>query len=66
MFRLSLANHFYNSLDKAQLILEFIEDSGIIDKIKKEQGKLNYQPNRIKYKQDIVNDLYNHKEYYLD
>ena len=66
VFRLSLANHFYNSLDKAQLILEFIEDLSMIDKVNKEKDKLNYQPNRIKYKQDIVNDLYNHKEYYLD
>ena len=53
-------------LEKAQIILEYINDDDMIDKISSEKSKLNYKPNRIKYKQDIVNDLYNHKKYYLD
>jgi alkylation response protein AidB-like acyl-CoA dehydrogenase len=66
VFRLSLANHFYNSLEKAQVILEFTENVDMINKIKIEKDRLNYQPNRIKYKQDIIIDLYKYKKYYLD
>jgi hypothetical protein len=66
VFKLSLANHYFNSLDKAQIILEYINDSEMIEKINAEKSSLNYKPNRIKYKQDIVNDLYSHKKYYLD
>ncbi len=63
---LTLANHYFNSLDKAQIILEYIDDNELIEKINSEKSKLNYTPNRIKYKQDIVDDLYYHKKYYLD
>jgi hypothetical protein len=35
-------------------------------KIKECVDKLNYTPNPIEYKQDIVKDLYKHKKYYLD
>ena len=63
---MTLANHYFNSLEKAQIILEYINDDDMIEKISSEKSKLNYKPNRIKYKQDIVNDLYNHKKYYLD
>ena len=66
VFRLSLANHFYNLLEKAQVILEFTENVDMINKIKIEKDRLNYQPNRIKYKQDIIIDLYKYKKYYLD
>ena len=66
VFKLTLANHYFNSLEKAQIILEYINDDDMIEKISNEKSKLNYKPNRIKYKQDIVNDLYNHKKYYLD
>ena len=66
VFKLSLANHFYEILNNSKLVLEHVPNFSIDEKIKEELKKINYKPNRIKYKQDIVNDLYKHKKYYLD
>ena len=66
VFKLSLANHFYEILNNSKLVLEHVPNFGIDKKIEEELKKINYKPNRIKYKQDIVSDLYKHKKYYLD
>tara|TARA_Y100001968_G_scaffold280507_1_gene277015 strand:+ start:3125 stop:4924 length:1800 start_codon:yes stop_codon:yes gene_type:complete len=66
VFKLSLANHFYEILNNSKLVLEHVPNFDIDEKIKEELKKINYKPNRIKYKQDIVDDLYKHKKYYLD
>jgi len=66
VFKLSLANHFYEMLNKSKLILEYKPNSDIKQKIDKFLGVLNYNPNRISYKQKIASDLYKYKKYYLD
>ena len=66
VFKLSLANHFYEIRKNAELILEHNSNNDIEDKIEKFLKELKYKPNRIKYKQAIVDDLYKHKKYYLD
>jgi len=66
VFKLSLANHFYEIRKNAELILEHNSNNDIEDKIEKFLKELKYKPNRIKYKQAIVDDLYKYKKYYLD
>jgi len=66
VFKLSLANHFYEIRKNAELILEYKPNDGIEEKIQQSLKELRYKPNRIKYKQDIVDDLYKYKKYYLD
>ena len=66
VFRLSLANHFYEMLNNSRLVLEYVPNEDINKKLNKYLKELNYKPNRIKYKQEIAVDLYNHKKYYLD
>lgn len=66
VFRHSLANHYYEILNNSKLILEHLPNDEINDKIEENLNQLNYKPDRIKYKQDIVNDLYKFKKYYLD
>ena len=66
VFKLSLANHFYKILSNSELILEYVPNDDMNKKIQKNLKELKYEPNRIKYKQDIVEDLYKYKKYYLD
>jgi len=66
VFKLSLANHFHEMLNNSKLILEYVPNSDIKDKINQFLKELDYSPNRISYKQKIVNDLYKYKKYYLD
>ena len=66
VFRYSLANHYYEIINNSKLILEHIPNDEVNDKIEENINHLNYKPDRIKYKQDIVDDLYKHKKYYLD
>ncbi len=66
VFKLSLANHFYEIRKNAGLILEYKPNDDIKEKIQKHLKELKYKPNRIKCKQDIVDDLYKYKKYYLD
>ena len=66
VFRYSLANHYYEIINNSKLILEHLPNDEINDKIEENINHLNYKPDRIKYKQDIVDDLYKHKKYYLD
>ena len=66
VFKLSLANNFYQMLNNSKLILEYVPNSDLNQKIKNFLEKLNYTPNRIAYKQKIVADLYKYKKYYLD
>ena len=66
VFKLSLANHFYEIRKNAELILEYNSNNDIEQKIQKSLKELKYKPNRIKYKQAIVDDLYKYKKYYLD
>ena len=66
VFKLSLANHFYEIRRNAELILEYKPNDDIEEKIQQSLKELKYKPNRIKYKQDIVDDLYKYKKYYLD
>ena len=66
VFKLSLANHFYEIRKNAELILEYKPNDDIEEKIQQSLKELKYKPNRIKYKQDIVDDLYKYKKYYLD
>ena len=53
-------------LNNSKLILEYVPNSDIKDKINQFLKELDYSPNRISYKQKIVNDLYKYKKYYLD
>jgi len=53
-------------LNNSRLVLEHVPNESINKKIDKHLKELNYQPNRIKYKQEIAVDLYSHKKYYLD
>jgi alkylation response protein AidB-like acyl-CoA dehydrogenase len=66
VFRLSLSNHFYEILNNSKLILENVPNESIDNKIDLHLKVLDYKPNRIKYKQDIIDDLYKYKKYYLD
>ena len=66
IFKLSLANNFYEMLNNARIILEYVPNSDLDQKLSRFLEELNYSPNRIAYKQKIVTDLYNYKKYYLD
>ena len=66
MFNLSLANNFYEMLNNSKIILEYVDNPDLEEKINMFLEVLNYKPNRIAYKQKIVADLYKHKKYYLD
>ena len=66
VFKLSLANHFYEMVSNSKLILEYTGNSDLGEKINMFLEVLKYKPNRIAYKQKIVADLYKYKKYYLD
>ena len=66
VFKLSLANHFYEMISNSTLILEYTGNFGLGEKINMFLEALKYKPNRIAYKQKIVADLYKYKKYYLD
>ncbi len=66
VFKLSLANNFYEMLNNSRIILEYVPNFDLDQKLVRFLEELNYTPNRIAYKQKIVTDLYNHKKYYLD
>ena len=53
-------------LNDAKLILEHNPNPEIQTKMDQSLKELNYNPNRIAYKQKIVSDLYKYKKYYLD
>jgi len=66
VFQLTLANHYSSMSNNAGIILNYTKNSQMKKKINDCIKKLNYCPNPIKYKQNIVKDLYKHKKYYLD
>jgi len=66
VFKLTLANHYSRMINNSELILNYTKNKQMKKKIKDCVEKLNYTPNPIEYKQDIVEDLYKHKKYYLD
>jgi len=66
VFKLSLANNFYDMLNNYRLILEFVPNNDLDQRFSTFLEELNYKPNRIAYKQKIASDLYKHKKYYLD
>ena len=66
VFKLSLANNFYDMLNNSKLILEYVPNISLNKKIDTFLKKLDYKPNRIHYKQKIAAKLYENKKYYLD
>ena len=66
VFQLTLANHYSSMSNNAGIILNYTKNSQMKKKINDCIKKLNYYPNPIEYKQNIVKDLYKHQKYYLD
>ena len=66
VFKLSLANNYYEMINNAKLILEYVPNSELEKNLNNFLNQLDYRPNRIRYKQKIVSDLYENKKYYLD
>ena len=66
VFKLSLANNYYEMINNAKLILEYVPNSELEKNLNNFLNQLDYRPNRIRYKQKIVSDLYKNKKYYLD
>ena len=66
VFKLSLANNFYDMLNNSKLILEYVPNINLNKKIDTFLKRLDYKPNRISYKKKIAAKLYENKKYYLD
>jgi hypothetical protein len=66
VFQLTLANHYSSMSNNAGMILNYTNNNEMKTKIKKSVKKLKYKPNPIACKQNIVEDLYKYKKYYLD
>ena len=70
VLHLSIADHYYRIIKNAQEIITYLDglnnDSKLLDTFNSWNKKLNYHPNIIDYKKNIVKTLYKHEKYYLD
>ena len=66
VFQLTLANHYSSMSNNAGMILNYTNNDEMKTKIKNSIKQLKYKPNPIACKQNIVEDLYKYKKYYLD
>ena len=67
---LSISNHYSIIIKSAKEILVYIDslndNSELSDTLNSWNGKLNYSPNVLMYKEAIAETLYKYEKYYLD
>ena len=62
----SVWSNILKKINNSKLILEYVPNVELDQKLNTFLKELDYKPNRIAYRQKIANDLYKNKKYYLD